>query len=677
MLRAALRKAEEDRQSLQIALERAILERDLVLQSRLWRSAAPLRSGFNWIRRLLVSGVSALPSSAHRFLRVAYRIAPMLRRGTVNDVKHYTRWIATCDTINEDDRDLIRRHIARLASRPLISVIMPVHETPEPILQETIRSVRAQLYPDWELCIADDASPSMHVTRVLEAAAAEDPRIRWVRREYNGNISAATNTALSLARGEYVALLDHDDCLAESALYEVAALLNEHPDTDIAFSDEDRFEGDGASRKRHSPYFKPAWDPDLVLGHNSVCHLGVYRRSLIERIGGLREGFEGSQDWDLILRASAATEASRIRHIPAVLYGWRLRQGESFSETQLARCVDAARRATIEHLRRLPGGEGAEVLPHPRHPSYQRIRWPLPDPRPRVSVIVPTRDRSNLLERCAEGVLRRTDYPDIELIVVDNGSCEPATLALFDRLREDQRVRILPAPGPFNYSALNNRAAQQASGEILVLLNNDIEVLEGSWLREMVSHAVRPDVGSVGARLLYADRSVQHAGVVLGVGEFDGGPGVASHFGWHEAPHEPGYFFHSLLTRTVCANTGACLAVRRATYEAVGGLDEVNLPVAFNDVDFCLRLREAGWRNVWTPFAELLHLESLSRGAEDTPEKQARAHQEIRYMRNRWGALLDTDPYYNENFSRRDQCYRLAVPGRRVRPWLRTFPPVR
>jgi GT2 family glycosyltransferase len=444
--------------------------------------------------------------------------------------------------------------------------------------------------------------------------------------------------------------------------------LNDHPEADIVFSDEDRFD---VGRGRHGPYFKPGWDPDLILGQNAVSHLGVYRRELLERIGGFRVGFEGSQDHDLVLRAAAATSDDRVHHIPAVLYHWRQRGDASFSDTQLERCVRAARQAIIEHLEKLPGGRGVEVLPHPTVPSYHRIRWPLPDEPPKVSVIVPTRNRAKLLERCMDGVLRQTDYPTLEVLIVDNGSDEQAALDLLRRLSADGRVRVLLDDAPFNYSALNNRAAHEATGEILLLLNNDIEVRDGGWLREMVSHVLRPGVGTVGARLLYADGTLQHAGVVLGTGSFDGGPGVAGHFGYGEPAAAPGYFAHSVLTRTVCANTAACLAVRREVFLEVGGLDEVNLPISFNDVDFCLRVRERGLRNVWTPFAELLHLESASRGKDVTPEQQERANRECRYMRDRWGALLDADPYYSANFSRIDHMYRLPRPGRRLPPWRR------
>jgi GT2 family glycosyltransferase len=420
-----------------------------------------------------------------------------------------------------------------------------------------------------------------------------------------------------------VTFLDHDDVLAEKALFEIALELNDHPTADIIFSDEDRF--DHQSGVRHSPYFKPDWDPDLILSQNFVCHLSVFRHSVIKEIGGFRQGFEGSQDHDLVLRASRATSTERIRHIPSVLYHWRLRGNASFSDTQLQQCLSASRRAVQEHLRLIPGGEGAFVLPHPTVPNYHQIQWPLPTFLPKVSIIIPTKDGANLLRVCTHGVLYETDYENIELLIVDNGSSEASAVALLEELSVLPHVRILRDERPFNYSALNNLAAHAATGEILLFLNNDVKIINPKWLKEMVSHVLRPGIGTVGARLLYENETIQHAGVALGVGDFGGGPGVAGHFGLKESRYSTGYFAHSVLARTVCASTAACLVVRREIFLRFGGFDEIHLPVSFNDVDFCLRLREAGWRNVWTPFAELLHLESATRGDDDSPQKKARA----------------------------------------------------
>ncbi len=575
----------------------------------------------------------------------------------------YQLWVEAYDTLSDADREAIRAHVQRLDAKPLISVVMPAYDTDERLLKAAIASVQAQLYPNWELCVCDDASPSPQVWRVLKKAAARDKRIKVVRRDQNGHISAATNSALALATGDFVALMDHDDLLPEHALYEVAVELNAHPDTDLIYTDEDKVDGEG---QRFEPYFKTDWNPELLLTQNMVSHLGVYRKALVDQLGGLRVGFEGSQDYDLALRVSEATTPDRIRHIPAILYHWRQNAGvASFSESALERCADAARRAVTEHLVRT-GEPAATVESQPDLPAWLYVRRPLPDPAPLVSVIVPTRDRANLLAACARGVLQETDYPAIELIIVDNGSVEPATQALFQELAADRRVTILRRPGPFNYSALNNAAAAQAKGEILLLLNNDIEVIEPGWLTQMVAQAVRPGVGAVGARLLYADGRVQHGGVILGVGRE---PRVAGHLHPFAAREDNGYYGHLRVARNVSAVTAACMALRRSVFEEVGGLNETDLPVAFNDVDLCLKIRAAGYDIIWTPLAELYHLESASRGSDARPEVAARALAEIAYMRERWGPVLDADPFYGPNFDLLYGDYRPASPPRREKPW--------
>ena len=577
----------------------------------------------------------------------------------------YDRWIADNDVLDEADRTAIAGHIGRMVSPPKISVVMPAYDTGERVLREAIASVRGQLYPHWELCIADDASPGERVWGILQAAAAEDPRIRIVRRDTNGHISAASNSALALATGDFVALMDHDDVLAEHALYEIAAEIEAHPDAELIYSDEDKIDETG---HRFDPHFKTAWNPELLLGQNMVKHLLVLRRSLMTRLGGLREGFEGSQDYDLVLRAAEAVPAAHIRHVPAILYHWRQRtEARSFSETALDRCLDAARRAVAEHLART-GVAGAAVEPLDHAPAYLAVKRPLPSPRPLVSVIVPTRDRAGLLKTCAESVLKRTDYAPIELIIVDNDSVEPATHALFRKLEKDPRVRILSAPGPFNYSAINNMAVGQARGEILLLLNNDVAVMEPGWLGEMVAQAARPEVGAVGAALLYENGRVQHGGVVLGVGAAEP---VAGHLYAGARSLEKSYFNHLRLARTVSAVTAACLAMRKSVFLEAGGFDAENLAVAFNDVDLCLKIGALGYQLIWTPRAILTHLESASRGADTEPVAADRFRAEVAYMRRRWGPVLDADPFYGPNFDKAHVDYRLASPPGRVRPWMR------
>lgn len=578
----------------------------------------------------------------------------------------YAAWIAAYDTPSEAGIAAMRRHVAAMARPPLISVVMPVHNPPAEILRAAILSVRRQVYGHWELCIADDASSSEGIAQVLREEAEADPRIRWVRRDGRGGIAAATNTALAMARGEFVALLDQDDLLAERALYEVAAELERHPDADLIYSDEDKLDALG---RRHGPYFKPDWSPSLMLGQNMISHLGVYRRDLVEALGGMRPGLDGSQDHDLALRVAAATLPERIRHIPAILYHWRQHEGSgTFSASSLARCAAASRQAVADTLLRA-GVRGAEVTPHPDLPQYNRVRWPLPGHAPLVTAIVTTRDRADLLSCCLDGLLRGTDYPALEVLVVDNDSVEPATLALFARLCRDPRVRVVRHPGPFDYAAMNNAAAAEARGEVLLLLNNDTEVTDPSWLREMVSHALRPEVGAVGALLYYPDGRIQHAGVVLGLGAQGEQPGVAGHDGTDHHAGQAGEFGRLALVREVGAVTAACMVLRRAVFEAAGGFDAEALKVAFNDVDLCLRIRSMGLLVVQTPFARLVHHESASRGSDLAPGRRETFAAECATMLERWGPSLQADPYHNPNLSLEGNGRALASPPRGREAW--------
>ncbi|MER0240311.1 glycosyltransferase [Fulvimarina sp. MAC8] len=583
-----------------------------------------------------------------------------------HDRRDYARWIEACDQLGDEHRRMIRARLAELPNKPLISIVMPVYNTPEHQLREAIASVRAQLYENWELCIADDASPKKHVAKVLAELSKQDPRIKIVTRKTNGHIALASNSALDIAKGELVALMDHDDRIAEHALFEIVAALNEHPDAAIFYSDEDKIDEHGV---RYDPYFKPDFSYDQLLGQNVINHLSVYRRALLEEVGGFRDGFTGSQDHDLALRSVAVCGSEKVVHIPKVLYHWRqASDAASFSQSELQRCIDSSRKALRDHLDSVKDGDAdtAQVLENPLVPIWNRVKFPVPANEPLVSVIIPTRDRAELVHQCVEGLLFRTDYKRMEIIVVDNDSDQPETFKIFDELKKDERIRVLPVAGEFNYSHLNNVAAQEAQGEILLLLNNDIDVISPDWLGELVSHAVRADVGCVGAKLLYADGRVQHAGVRLGAGHFDGGRGVAGHLGLFTDRSDIGYFGSYAITRDVGCVTAACLAVRRDVYFEVEGLDEENLKVAFNDVDFCLRVREAGYRILWTPFAELYHLESASRGSDLTPEKHKRFMGEARYMRERWGDVLDADPFYNPNFNNYEADFRLRFPENRL-----------
>ncbi|WP_180287727.1 glycosyltransferase [Azospirillum oleiclasticum] len=572
----------------------------------------------------------------------------------------YPTWVQLYDTLSPHDRGAIAEGIARLTRKPLISIVMPVYNTPDPYLRRALDTVIDQLYPHWELCIADDASTAPHVAATLAEYARRDPRIKVVRRPANGHISAASNTALELATGEFVALMDHDDELPPHALYVVALEIENHPDLDILYSDEDKIDEAGV---RYDPYFKSDWNYDLFCGQNMISHLGVFRRTLLEAIGGFRVGYEGSQDYDLVLRAVEKTEAARIRHVPHILYHWRVfSSSSSFSTTALPTATNAARRALQDHFDRI--GVPARVEPAPGAEWYSRIAYPLPDPLPLVSLLVPTRDKLDLLRQCVDGLLDGTDYPNLEVLILDNNSEEPATLEWFAALEGRPRVRVLRYEGAFNFSAINNFGVEHAKGELIGLINNDIKVIEPGWLKEMVSHAVRPEVGAVGAKLYYGDDTIQHAGVVTGIN------GVANHIHKHLPREHPGHFGRLRLVQDMSVVTAACLVMRRSVFDAVGGLDAGNLAVAFNDVDLCLKVREAGHLVVWTPHAELYHLESASRGSDMAPDKINRFMGEIRHMHARWGRTLLNDPYYNPNLTLDAGDFSLAFPPRLPKPWL-------
>ncbi|WP_088888797.1 glycosyltransferase [Leptolyngbya ohadii] len=547
--------------------------------------------------------------------------------------------------------DFIRmaQTVPTLKYKPLISVVVPIYNPPEQFLRDMIQSVREQIYPHWELCLADDCSSKPHVRRVLEEFAARDARIKVVYRETNGHIAAASNSALKLATGDYVTLLDHDDLLTPDALYEVVSLLNRHPEADLIYSDEDKIND---RQELLSPHFKPDWCPDLLLSQNYVCHLGTYRRTIINQIGGFRVGYEGSQDYDLVLRFTEKT--NNIFHIPKILYHWRIHP-ESVASGSAAKpyAYEAALRALQDALDRR--GEGGQVAHHAIVTGLYTVRYAIRDPK-LVSIIIPSRNLGDVLDRCLQSIFAKSTYPHYEVIVIDNGSDEPETLAILKQWqqREPDRFRCHRLDIPFNYSRLNNYGVSQARGDYLLFLNNDTEVITPDWIEAMVEQAQRTSVGAIGAILLYPDNTIQHAGVMLGVS------GVAEHSHKHFPLGDPGYFGRLFCVSNYSAVTGACVMCRREVYEQVGGFDET-LRVAYNDIDFCLKLRRQGYHNLVLSHVSLYHHESKSRGAEDTPEKQQRFQQEIQAMHQTWADVIAHDPCYNPNLTRQGGSYRLKL----------------
>ncbi len=572
----------------------------------------------------------------------------------------YAHWIKEFDTLTAEKLTAVRAETLTLPNQPLISIIMPVFNTPEAYLTKAIDSVRAQTYERWELCIADDASSAPHVRALLNRYTDQDKRIKIAFRTTNGHIAAASNTALTLATGEYIALLDHDDELRPHALTEVVKAINQNPDLQLIYSDEDKLDSAG---NRFDPYFKPDWMPELLIGHNYLCHFCVCKTDTLRKIGGWRVGFDGAQDWDLQFRITEQAKPSQIIHIPHVLYHWRAVAGSTaLATSEKTYVVEAARSAIAEHFSRT--GDAVELIHLPG--NHWRAKHALPTPAPLVSLIIPTRNGLKHLRCCIDSILEKTTYPAYEILVIDNGSDDSETREYLQQLSKPQSwanacvrncsLRVLSYPHKFNYSALNNFGVREARGEFVGLLNNDLEIITPDWLDEMVSQAARPGIGCVGAKLYYPDNKVQHAGVILGIG------GVAGHAFKGFARNAPGSMNRANLAQNYSAVTGACLVVRKSTYEAVGGLDENDLAISLNDVDFCLKVRAAGYRNLWTPFAELYHHESATRGYEDTPEKMARFEKERTVMKQRWGAILKRDPAYNPNLTLTTEDFALAYP---------------
>jgi O-antigen biosynthesis protein len=536
-----------------------------------------------------------------------------------------------------------------LPHQPLISVIIPVYNTPEVFLREAIESVISQIYPHWELCIADDASTKAHVRPILEQYQARDHRIKVTFREQNGHISHCSNSALELATGEFIALLDHDDLLSPDALYEVALLLNRQPTADMIYSDEDKLDEQGRLK---DPFFKPDWCPDSFLTRMYTCHLGVYRRSIITAIGGFRAGFEGSQDYDLVLRFTEQT--NNIFHIPKILYHWRIHNQSAASGSEAKPyAYSAAEKALTEALVRR--NEPGQALSIPNHLGRYCIRYELAA-HPLITIIIPTKDLSTYLDNCLRSIFTKSTYANFEVLVIDNNSIEPITHKVFSywKQKEPKRFRVLPLNEPFNFSRLNNFAVSHTQNDLLVFLNNDTEVITPDWLEAMAEQAQRPKIGAVGGLLLYSDETIQHAGVVLGIG------GVAGHSYRYSPAHVEGYFGQVVCTSNVSAVTAACLMCRREVFDQIGGFDEV-LAVAFNDVDLCLKMLEKDYYNIYLSHVKLYHHESKSRGYEDTPEKQLRFKKEIVYMQHKWRTLIEHDPCYSPHLTRTREDYRIEL----------------
>lgn len=556
-----------------------------------------------------------------------------------NKLKHRQEYTALTNTPLFTEEELEAQRTEVFPRSIKFSIVVPLYNTPEKFLHEMIRSVIDQTYADWELCMADGSDEAHgNVERICRQYMRKDLRIKYQRLEENLGISGNTNACLEMATGDYIGLFDHDDLLHPAALHEVMRAICEQ-DADFIYTDENTFHE--KPEDAFCPHFKPDYAPDTLRSYNYICHFTVFSSELLDEVGNFRREFDGSQDYDMVLRLTE--KASKIVHIPEILYFWRAHSGSTAGDISAKPyTMDAARRALGEHLDRV--GLVGEVEDS-SIPSTYRIKYTISG-CPKVSIVIPNMDHADTLRTCISSILEKTTYENFEIVIIENNSRKEETFAYYDELKTDPRIQIVTWEGKFNYSAINNFGVREAAtGEYILLLNNDIEVITPDWLQEMLMFAQRPDVGAVGAMLYYPDDTIQHAGVVLGIG------GVAGHAHKYFPRGDFGYMSRATIAQDLSVVTAACVMLPRTVWDEVGGLDET-FEVAFNDVDLCMRIRKAGYLIVWTPYAELYHYESKSRGAEDTPEKKKRFEGEVRRFQARWKSELAAgDPYYNPNLT--------------------------
>ena len=588
-----------------------------------------------------------------KWTKVLKKVSPYNIKKGILYLRHYGPkefWVKLTERFQADDVDyeqwyenhkalpeeLEKQKNEKWKRKPLISIVVPVYNTPQVFLRQMIESVQNQSYSEWELCIGNASPENKEMKKILEEYK-NDARIKEVEIPENKGISQNTNRAMEIASGEWIGLLDHDDLLAPNALYEIAKAVNEHPDAEVIYTDEDKVTTD--LKEHFQPHLKPDFNLDLLRSNNYICHFFVASRDLIKRVGGFRPEFNGAQDYDLILRCTE--QAKQIVHIPKILYHWRVHKASTADNpASKMYAFDAGKRAIEEHLVRC---RTKGTVQHTKDLGFYRVKYEVCG-EPLVSIIIPNKDQSEALKKCLDSIREKTSYRNYEIIIVENNSEEPETFAFYKKIA-GEKIKIVTWEGEFNYSAINNFGVRHARGDYLLLLNNDVEIINEDWLTEMLSHCQRKEVGIVGAKLYYPDNTIQHAGIIIGIG------GVAGSVFVGLPRAFSGYLHKASIQLDLSAVTAACMLVKRSVFEQVGGLEE-KLKVAFNDVDFCLRVREKGYLVVYDPYAELYHYESKTRGAEDTKEKIRRFQTEIEYMRSHWiGLLKKGDPYYNCNLS--------------------------
>ena len=520
---------------------------------------------------------------------------------------------------------------------PVISVAVPAYRTPEPFLCQMMDSLICQTYPHWELCIANASPEDEKMAEVLREYCEKEPRIRVQALEENLGIAENTNAAFAMANGTYIGLLDHDDLLAPDALYEVALRIQTEK-ADVVYTDEDKVTADLS--EHYQPHLKPDFNLDLLRSNNYICHFLVVKKSLMEQAGGFRKEFDGAQDYDFVFRC--CEQAEKIVHIPRILYHWRTHK-TSTADNPASKlyAYEAGRRAIEGNLQRT---HTVGTVSHTKDYGFYDVHYPVSG-SPLVSIIIPNKDQKETLEKCLTSVRKKSTYQNYEILIVENNSEKEETFAYYRQLEKEDNIRVLQWKGSFNFSAINNFAVRASGGEYLIFLNNDTEITTPEWIEELLGNCQRKEVGIVGSKLYYPDGTIQHAGVIVGLG------GIAGHAFLNMPGNRSGYLHKASIQMDYSAVTAACMMMKRSVFEALGGFEE-ELSVAFNDVDLCLRTVEAGYLVVYNPHVELIHYESKSRGAEDSKEKVRRFQGEIEFMRSRWIHLLKKgDPYYNENLT--------------------------
>ena len=632
LLAERIAELEEEKEELSFKLNR-------IKTNPVWKASAPLRKAFHFCSRNFrrVKNLGGPRGIAHK---IAYK----------KREREAMKQFGTKSFPDEAKRKLEEE--TKFDHEPLISILVPLYNTREDMLREMIGSVEWQTYKNWELCLADGSDDAhSYVGQVVKSY--NDDRIKYMKLEKNEGISGNTNKCLTLATGEYIGLFDHDDILHPEALYEYVKVINEKG-ADYIYCDETTYKS-GNIDKMLTMHFKPDYAVDNLRANNYICHFSVFKRTLLDGTELFRSRFDGSQDHDMILRLT--DRAKCIVHVPRLLYYWRCHSGSVASNISAKEyAIDAAKGAVADHLRS-HGYSDFKITSTRAFETIFKIRYKI-NGTPLISIVIPNKDHKEDLKRCVTSILEKSTYTNYEIIIVENNSQDGKTFELYEELKEtSDKITVVTYEGAFNYSKVNNFGVTFAKGEYILLLNNDTEVITVNWLEEMLMYAQREDVGAVGAKLYYADRTIQHAGVVIGLGAHR----TAGHTHYKQSRENLGYMGRLCYTQDVTAVTGACLMVKRTLWDTVGGLDE-GFEISLNDVDFCLKLRKKGYLNIFTPFAELYHYESVSRGLDDNGEKAERYNKESAKFREKWKAELEAgDPYYNPNFSLDRSDYSLKI----------------